>query len=293
MIPSQAGIGIRKGATGNLEAGQQSLPYGQEAPGNPFISAGEFVDRPFLDRINPFTPFGSKKFVPSAHGQNLIDHYEKTTGKNVRVLPNEQSAIDYAEKTYGFPPGGYFTPGSTIGGGRDPFGRDIYLSRENPHLWTAAHELGHAFDPEIMSTPFKTIDNPNSNFTGGYIPRKEYLKVPQTRAEALEQYQTGPLDIYKKELVAEKAAKDYYDQTNLSDAHSEGSPINYPMSYINKHIDDIGYHGLHNKIFTSQEEADIWLKEYEQELLSDKDYQKAKGNLFLKAAEMADKVFNN
>ena len=283
MIPSQAGIGIRKGATGNLDAGQQSLPYGQEAPGNPLISAGEFVDRPFLDRINPFTPFGSKKFVPSAHGQNLIDHYEKTTGKNVRVLPNEQSAIDYAQKNYGFTPGGYFKPGSTIGGGRDPFGRDIYLSRENPSLWAGAHELGHAFDPKIMSTPFKKLGNPNSNFTGGHIPRKEDLSFPQSRAEAVDQWQAGPLDIYNKELVAEKAAKDYYDQAGLSDPRSEGSLINYPMSYIYNFLGDVA---------SPYPQDSVDPESHRQELLADEDYQKAKGNLFVKAAEMADRLYN-
>ena len=34
------------------------------------LSAGTFVDRPFLDRINPFTPFSAKKFVPNENAKN-------------------------------------------------------------------------------------------------------------------------------------------------------------------------------------------------------------------------------
>ena len=295
MIPSQKGIGIRKGATGRLDAGQQSLPQGQVAPGNDYLSAGEFVDRPLLDRINPFTPFGSKKFIPSAHGQNLIDHYEKTTGKNVRVLPNETAATDYAQKNYGFTPGGYFTPDSMIGGGRDPFGRDIYLSRENPSLWAASHELGHAFDPEIMSTPFKKpTGNPNSNFTGGFLPREGNYSSPTTRAEAVEQWQAEPLSTYQKELVAEKAAKDYYNLAGLSDSESEGSLINYPMSYVKNLLRGVAspppghFDGYQGPGGPPQAAIDA----YQQELLNDKDYQRAKGDLFMKAAVMADRVHN-
>ena len=51
------------------------------------ISAGSFEDRPFLDRINPFTPIQSKRFVPSEEAQILLDNFKERTGKNVNVLP--------------------------------------------------------------------------------------------------------------------------------------------------------------------------------------------------------------
>ena len=274
MIPSQKGIGIRKGATGRLDAGQQILPQGQVAPGNDYLSAGEFVDRPLLDRINPFTPFGSKKFVPSAHGQNLIDHYEKKTGKNVRVLPNEQSVVEHALRTVNFTPGGYFKSKPIIGGGKDPFGRDIYLKEDNPSLFAGAHELGHAFDPDITFKPSYSANN------------------PQTRAEAIEQYQKQTLDTYKKELVAQKAAKDYYDKAGLSDAFSEESLVSYPRDYIDRFINDIAYHELNHQYPNPDTTPYSAAKEYNQKLLDDKDYQRAKGNLLMKAAVMADNVFN-
>ena len=53
----------------------------------PHLSAGTFVDRPFLDRINPFTPFNAKKFVPSENAKKLLDKYKKEYGKNLVVLP--------------------------------------------------------------------------------------------------------------------------------------------------------------------------------------------------------------
>ena len=53
-------------------------------------SAGTFVDRPFLDRINPFTPFSAKKFVPSENAKKLLDKYKKKYGQNLVVLPLDE-----------------------------------------------------------------------------------------------------------------------------------------------------------------------------------------------------------
>ena len=58
------------------------------------IQAGGFKKRSLLDRLNPFTPFSSKKFVPTAKGQEFLDKFKKDTGKNLVVLPIEQKAID-------------------------------------------------------------------------------------------------------------------------------------------------------------------------------------------------------
>ena len=54
------------------------------------LSAGTFVDRPFLDRINPLTPFSAKKFVPSENAKKLLDKYKKQYGKNLVVLPLDE-----------------------------------------------------------------------------------------------------------------------------------------------------------------------------------------------------------
>ena len=57
----------------------EHTPYQNEYFSN--IQAGGFKKRSLLDRINPFTPFSSKKFVPSAKGQEFLDKFKKDTGK--------------------------------------------------------------------------------------------------------------------------------------------------------------------------------------------------------------------
>ena len=47
------------------------------------IQAGGFKKRSLLDRINPFTPFSNKKFVPTAKGQEFLDKFKKDTGKKL------------------------------------------------------------------------------------------------------------------------------------------------------------------------------------------------------------------
>ena len=51
------------------------------------ISAGYFEDRPWLDRINPFTPFHSKRFVPSPEAKLILDDFSNKYKKKVNVLP--------------------------------------------------------------------------------------------------------------------------------------------------------------------------------------------------------------
>ena len=54
-----------------------------------YQSAGTFVDRSLLDRINPFTPFNKKKFVPNDKAKQLLDNYKKCIigfGKQLKQL---------------------------------------------------------------------------------------------------------------------------------------------------------------------------------------------------------------
>ena len=80
-------------------------------------SAGTFVDRSLLDRINPFTPFNKKKFVPNEKAKQLLDKYKKDYGQNLVVLPLSAYYGDEKAKKYqsqGLK--GMFDPTSLVGG---------------------------------------------------------------------------------------------------------------------------------------------------------------------------------
>ena len=105
------------------------------------IQAGGFKKRSLLDRINPFTPFSSKKFVPTAKGKEFLDKFKKDTGRNLVVLPMSQKDVDKANKAFGFTPSGLYKSYKGIGGSRDPFNRYVFLSEKDPSLYPIFYDL--------------------------------------------------------------------------------------------------------------------------------------------------------
>ena len=187
------------------------------------IQAGGFKKRSLLDRLNPFTPFSSKKFVPTAKGQEFLDKFKKDTGKNLVVLPMEQRAIDEMKEAYGFTASGYFTPRDIIGGSRDPFNRYVYLDPKDPSLYTLAHEGGHAQDKNLLYDPYQRERRILSR--RGQHTRKS----PSSYEEFIKGDGRGAMDVFKDELVAEKYARDYFQDKNLQKP-SEAMALNYEIA---------------------------------------------------------------
>ena len=187
------------------------------------IQAGGFKKRSLLDRLNPFTPFSSKKFVPTAKGQEFLDKFKKDTGKNLVVLPTEQEAQDRIQKAYGFTAAGYFDPWNIIGGSRDPFNRYVYLDPKDPSLYTLAHEGGHAQDKNLLYDPYQRERRILSR--RGQHTRKP----PSSYEEFIKGDGRGIMDVFKDELVAEKYARDYFQNKNLQKP-SEAMALNYEIA---------------------------------------------------------------
>ena len=187
------------------------------------IQAGGFKKRSLLDRLNPFTPFSSKKFVPTAKGQEFLDKFKKDTGKNLVVLPMEQRAIDEMKEAYGFTASGYFTPRDIIGGSRDPFNRYVYLDPKDPSLYTLAHEGGHAQDKNLLYDPYQRERRILSR--RGQHTRKR----PSSYEEYIQKDGRGAMDVFKDELVAEQYARDYFQDKNLQKP-SEAMALNYEIA---------------------------------------------------------------
>tara|TARA_B100000424_G_scaffold36978_1_gene25046 strand:- start:335 stop:1246 length:912 start_codon:yes stop_codon:yes gene_type:complete len=187
------------------------------------IQAGGFKKRSLLDRLNPFTPFSSKKFVPTAKGQEFLDKFKKDTGKNLVVLPIEQKAIDEMKDAYGFTASGYFTPRDIVGGSRDPFNRYVYLDPKDPSLYTLAHEGGHAQDKNLLYDPYQRERRILSR--RGQHTRKP----PSSYEEFIKGDGKGAMDVFKDELTAEKYARDYFQNKNLQKP-SEAMALNYEIA---------------------------------------------------------------
>tara|TARA_R100000988_G_C3981916_1_gene157483 strand:- start:285 stop:1193 length:909 start_codon:yes stop_codon:yes gene_type:complete len=187
------------------------------------IQAGGFKKRSLLDRLNPFTPFSSKKFVPTAKGQEFLDKFKKDTGKNLVVLPTEQKAQDQIQKAYGFTAAGYFNPSNIIGGSRDPFNRYAYVDPKNPSLYTLVHEGGHAQDKDILYDPYQRERRILSR--RGQHTRK----FPSSYEEFIQKDGRGTMNTFGTELTAEQYARDYFQDKNLQKP-SEEMVLNYEIA---------------------------------------------------------------
>jgi len=292
--------------------------------------SGEFVDRPFLDRLNPFTPFNKKKFVPSEQAKDLLNEYETKYGKKIRVLPAETSDLGGADaESYG----GYFKPQAGRGGSFDPFERYVYL---NPTLnkirnekgdvidtkpagtFVLAHELGHAFDPNLRKNPYQgKLPGGIKRLAGGLVDfltigktdldkRSNYFgEIPQfkSRADAYKFFGKESMDRFTSEIDAQKAAKDFFDSRGIEDATASGymGPLDaYPATYLTGY--DLGVKnpnyaqgiGALNPILSEYENRspdgsyNAGVRALQKEIDADKDLKKAKQDLFNKARTYAE-----
>ena len=173
------------------------------------IQAGGFKKRSLLDRINPFTPFSSKKFVPTAKGQEFLDKFKKDTGRNLVVLPMSQKDVDKANKAFGFTPSGLYKSYKGIGGSRDPFNRYVFLDEKDPSLYTLAHEGGHAQDKNLIygNDPYRMDRRRESRTSKSQIP-KGFLN-------RFNYYGKGAQNTVDREITAEKYASDYFKDKGL------------------------------------------------------------------------------
>ena len=107
------------------------------------------VPEPVGSYAGPVGSFdASRQFVPSPETERLIQYLEGREGKKINVKPFDQA------------PGGDQLPSSAYGvffgeapqgGSADPTSRTVYLNpeQEGTNLAVLAHELGHAFDPNL------------------------------------------------------------------------------------------------------------------------------------------------
>ncbi len=65
------------------------------------IPAGSFEDRPWLDRVNPFTPIHSKRFVPTPQAQKIIRRpmHEKNHPGQIALPGGAMEENETLEKT--------------------------------------------------------------------------------------------------------------------------------------------------------------------------------------------------
>ncbi len=187
------------------------------------IQAGGFKKRSLLDRINPFTPFSSKKFVPSAEGQEFLDKFKKDTGKNLVVLPIEKEGIDSIKKSYGFSPSGYFKTHALFGDPKDPFNRYAYINPDDASLYTLVHEGGHAQDEKIQYDPYRQERR--------ILARRgrHTKKPPSSYDEFLQDPGKFSMEELRRELLAEQYATDYFKNKNLL-RPSESMALNYEIA---------------------------------------------------------------
>ena len=202
------------------------------------LSAGTFVDRPFLDRINPFTPFSAKKFVPNENAKKLLDKYKKQYGKNLVVLPLDEKL----KKEGSFLPGtltadyrgGRFYDKDFVGGAGDPFKRYVYINPEKNRLFDLSHEASHAFDPKMLVNPAYGKERPTGllRVAGGFIDaltdnRTDFDRQNFASAKKLN------LDRYEKELNAQLGVLKDYDFLGVESKHSSNMEklFNYPKMY--------------------------------------------------------------
>ena len=202
------------------------------------LSAGTFVDRPFLDRINPFTPFSAKKFVPSENAKKLLEKYKKQYGKNLVVLPLDEKL----KKEGSFLPGtltadyrgGQFYDKDFIGGAGDPFKRYVYINPEKNRLFDLSHEASHAFDPKMLVNPAYDKKRPTGllRVAGGFIDALTDNRTDFDRQNFASSKKRN-LDVYEKELNAQLGVLKDYDYLGVEGKHSSNMKqlFNYPKIY--------------------------------------------------------------
>lgn len=191
-------------------------------------SAGSWEKNPLWQRINPFTPSGPTRFVPSESGKKILNEFKNRYGKNIHVVPNKPGAI--GNLFGGQEPAGYFSPGGTgflanaypflSGGSNDPLKRTVHLDPKKPTAFTLAHELGHAFDPNLTSDWRKSIKQQNSAYRS------------PTASEFLKGFISPSKATFEAEVLAQKEAKESFRNQGIEDIESKQDLGQYPYSYI-------------------------------------------------------------
>ena len=230
------------------------------------IQAGGFKKRSLLDRINPFTPFSSKKFVPTAKGQEFLDKFKKDTGRNLVVLPMSQKDVDKANKAFDFTPSGLYKSYKGIGGSRDPFNRYVFLNEKDPSLYTLAHEGGHAQDKNLIygNDPYRMDRRRES--------RTSKSQIPKGFVDRFDYFGKGAQNTVDQEITAEKYATDYFKdkgllkpterqvlqyETNTGKKFpyedyqqyvEKKEPTNYPLSFLKTYLK--GFDDMYNPPMT-------------------------------------------
>ena len=291
--------------------------------------SGEFVDRPLLDRLNPFTPFNKKKFVPSEQAQDLLNEYQTKYRKKISVLPTRTSDLGGADAgSYG----GFFKPFAVRGGSFDPFERYVYLNptyekirdekgkvidTKPARTFVLAHELGHAFDPNLRKNPYRgELPGGIKRLAGGIVDaltfgktdldkRNSYFgEIPQfkSRADAYNFFGKQAMKKFRSEMDAQKAAKDFFDSRGIEDSSASGymEPLDaYPASYLTGYdmgITDPNFAqgiGMLNPVISEYGAASPSgrfgpaVRAVQKSVDSDVEYQKAKINLFDRARNYA------
>jgi hypothetical protein len=202
---------------------KEIVPTYQEYDPSKSISAGSFEKNPWWQRINPFTPSDPYRFKPSDEGQQIVDHFRNRYGRNVNIQPNAPETEEGVA--------GYFQPMGK-GGSFDPKSRTVYLDKEHPTAFTLSHELGHAFDPNLVPLHDAGIEQITKAGEG-------WVKDGITPAEFLNRFAgTGGLDdaIFKAEVEAQKQGADVYDQYGFSDQDRTNDLGAYPYAYVDRGI---------------------------------------------------------
>ncbi len=199
-------------------------------------SAGTFVDRSFLDRINPFTPFSAKKFVPNENAKKLLEKYKKEYGQNLVILP-----LDEKYKKLGFDnkiesTGGSFFAEDFVGGAGDPRKRYVYLNTKDPNLFTLAHEARHAYDPKMLVNPLYNKERPTGllRVAGGFADALTDNQFDFDRQNTNVAGKAHSLDTYSKELYANFGALKDFEELGIKDTEAdvEKTLFSIPKNYL-------------------------------------------------------------
>ena len=268
---------------------QRGKPYG--------IPAGSFEKRPWWDRVNPFTPIHSKRFVPTPQAQEIISNFEKEHNKRVDILPNEQKVNAQLLADNKGIPGGYFPTGGLKGGPLDPFSRRIHLDPERgTNLWVLAHELGHAGDPALRFGPIQRSPlYHNVKRLAGTI----FNRQPNNIYDDYDEYLKGPIETFKNEVIAQDVAEEAYKKYGLSDEISRniGWKFGYPHSSITDANREFEEHytnpanygwGEHNQITGENYDLSGMRRDMLLKLAFDDEYQKRKSDVNKFANEYAN-----
>lgn len=176
-------------------------------------------------------------FEPSPTGQRLIDYYKQKYKKDIDVKPFAE-APDPAIREGQIPwARGVFYGNNPLGGGSsDPQRRAVYVNptEQNSGLFVVAHELGHAFDPELAS---RYQSYKSAGPARGETLTKSYEGRNPT--VFLKTYMTGPEVKLKSETEAQRAAKESFKALGIPTGEIESDPWfkGYPAAFIETGLD--------------------------------------------------------